>query len=361
MAQQNFGNTLTSEYQKSEPFLWFHIALLAGVPLTLIIGMLGLGVGDPVFSEWFEILVLGLPAIASPIILQWWKPLSPFSLWLFAKPLELTDESERRILAVVKDFKTVLVAIALGVVIDAIFYKIYGAAPLVADVLPLPAGLRILGVIWWSAFFLISNLLLQAGAVAIRVLLLSEADLNKLTPLPLEAISSAFTSIGKRSPQLLNFAPDAPVITKVTLEPKAKTEDKIKPKPKTEAVPEVPKSEEAIITEKAENKAGSEAPSVPAEALSIDSPEVNIPEPLESKSEDLEQQDLIITEEVTIKTEVITIPVEKTIEKSPEDLPKALDEDIVLTITETVTETISSAQIEPTIVSPETSNPGTNA
>jgi hypothetical protein len=360
MAQQNLGNFSTnapvnlpinSKYQKSEPFLWFHVTLLAAVPLTLILGMLGLGVGDPVLPEWFEITVLGLPAIALPIGLQWWKPLSPFSLWLFAKPLELTDDNERRILAVVKDFKTVLVAIALGVMIDAIFYKMYSAAPIVANSLPLPDGLRILGIIWWLGFFLISNFLIQAGAVAIRVLLLSEADLNQLMPLPLENINSTFTSLGKRSPQLLDFIPDSmpKTISEAILEPKVKDIPKVKPE-------ELP-APESVIAE-------AELPSIPEAAVRI--PKVIAPEPSpESVIENLEippknpespvtepeeinqtpNQSLpvvvVVTEEITIKTEVV---------ESPEESPKILEEELgeeIMTKPETTISVIASTWESP--------------
>jgi len=394
MAQQNLGNSLTSEYQKSEPFLWFHIALLAATPLTLIIAMLGLGVGDPVFPEWFEITVLGLPAIALPVILQWWKPLSPFSLWVFAKPLELSDESERRILAVVKDFKTVLVAIALGVLIDAIFYKIYAAAPLVAHVLPLPSGLRILGILWWLVFFLISNLLLQAGAVAIRILLLSEADLNKITPLPLEAISSAFTSIGKRSRQLLNFVPDAPSIIKVTLEPKPKVESQTPnleqltnipiPEPETppsiispEAppelievqnpiAPELPVSEtvptqEPITEIKIPEAIASPIISEIPEPVINDPPASELPISPTSLTEEPNQEapslevidsktdESLISEEVSIQTEVVT---------TEEVTPKSIVQPLVASPEAVWSEPITSPNIEPIVESP---NSETNA
>lgn len=209
MAQEELVNPQNS-YQQSELFLWFHVALLTALPLTLSVAMLGLGVGNPVLPEWLEIIVLGLPAIALPIFWQWQRPLSPFSLWLWAKPLELTTDAERRILAVVKDVKTPLVAIALGFIIDALFCKIYALAPLVEGVLPLPPALRIVGVVWWSGFFLVSNCLLQAGAVAIRVLLLSPSALDRLSPLPLDKINQGFTSFGRRSPQLLALSTPNP-------------------------------------------------------------------------------------------------------------------------------------------------------
>jgi hypothetical protein len=364
MAQQNLGNFSTpdaplnslvnSKYQKSEPFLWFHVALLAAVPLTLILGMLGLGVGDPVLPEWFEITALGLPAIALPIVLQWWKPLSPFSLWLFTKPLELTDDNERRILAVVKDFKTVLVAIALGVVIDAIFCKMYSASPIVENALPLPDGLRILGITWWIGFFLVSNFLVQAGAVAIRVLLLSEADLNQLTPLPLENINSTFTSLGMRSPQLLDFIPDSipEIISEAILEPKVKDIPKVNPK----ELPEVP---EPVI-------AATELPTVPTESPTMSEAVVSIPKVIapkpvapkpvidnleipsadpESPVNELKEPNqsppvVVLAEEITVKTEVAATEI------SPEETPKIVGEEI-MTKPETTISVIASAWESP--------------
>jgi hypothetical protein len=350
MAQQNLGNFSTndpvnslvnSKYQKSEPFLWFHVALLAAVPLTLILGMLGLGVGDPVLPEWFEITVLGLPAIALPIVLQWWKPLSPFSLWLFTKPLELTDDNERRILAVVKDFKTVLVAIALGILVDAIFYKMYSAAPIVDNALPLPDSLRILGMIWWLGFFLISNFLIQAGAVAIRVLLLSEADLNQLTPLPLENINSTFTSLGKRSPQLLDFIPDSmpEIISEAILEPKIKDIPKVKPEelPAQESfVAEVP-TELPIISEAALRITKVIAPEPVIDNLEIPSED---PESPETELEEPSAPVVFLAEEITFKTEIVATEI------SPEEPPKILGEEVMTKPQTTISE-IESAWESP--------------
>jgi hypothetical protein len=352
------NSLINSKYRKSEPFLWFHVALLAAVPLTLILGMLGLGVGDPVLPEWFEITVLGLPAIALPIGLQWWKPLSPFSLWLFAKPLELTDDNERRILAVVKDFKTVLVAIALGVVIDAIFYKMYSAAPIVANALPLPDGLRILGMIWWLGFFLISNFLIQAGAVAIRVLLLSESDLNQLTPLPLENINSTFTSLGKRSPDLLNFIPDSSpeIISEAILEPKVKDIPKVKPEelPKSEdaPAPEAPKSEPVVAEVPTElisipEPILEEIPEPVIEKILSADPESPVPESLVTEPEESSIPVQTVAEEIIIKTEVVEAEV------PPEEPPEILEAEKVIPKPETTISAIASAWESPVIPTSE--------
>lgn len=323
MTQQNLGDaSLTNlvansptnslvdlKYQKSEPFLWFHIALLAAVPLALILGMVGLGVGDPIFPEWFEISIIGLPPIALPVILQWWKPLSPFSLWLYAKPLELTDDNERRILAVVKNFKTGLIAIAIGFVTDAIFCQMYTDAPLVAGVLPFPAGLRILGIIWSLVFFAIGNLLLQAGAVAIRVLLLSEADLDKLTPLPLENIK-AFTSIGKRSPKLLDFKTDSPKNLANTQPSKPSKVEKVS---QMEVSVEIARTSEIPRTQ-------TELPEAPENIESANSDiDLEAPEPYISDAQILSeiksQIESEVSELIANKTEVTELP-EVSVEES---------------------------------------------
>ena len=70
----------------NNPFIWGNIALLAVVPWLLALSMAGLAVGDPVFPEWFEIFLLGFPAIALVAWVQWQQPISPFSLWFVAKP-----------------------------------------------------------------------------------------------------------------------------------------------------------------------------------------------------------------------------------------------------------------------------------
>ena len=79
-------------------FVWGNIVLMALIPWLLIQSMAGLAVGDPIFPDWFEISLLGLPAIALVTWLQWIQPISPFSLWLIAKPSEKLTEQERRAL-----------------------------------------------------------------------------------------------------------------------------------------------------------------------------------------------------------------------------------------------------------------------
>ena len=194
----------------NHPFIWGNIALLAGVPWLLALSMAGLAVGDPVFPAWFEIFLLGFPAIALVAWVQWQQPISPFSLWFVAKPSEGLSESERQILTLVKQqrngwYVTGWIAAVVAISMSAIFCKLYIAAPLAQVIAPFPANLRLFGVIWAEIFFLLSNILAQAGISALRIKLTADSDLKGLQPFAIEKIKNSFTTIGWRSPQLLKF------------------------------------------------------------------------------------------------------------------------------------------------------------
>ncbi len=212
MSPQNQSYSLLNQtYQVKEPFLWVHIALLAAVPFTMVLCMMGLAVGDPILPGWLEMLILGLPPIALPIWLQWSKPFSPFSLWVVAKPADRLSENQRRMLTTLKSITTTWIAVVAGVFLYVIFRQIYLAAPLAADIAPFPPLLRVLGIIWALVFLLVSSLLWQAGVSAARLLLTRTSQLNSISPYPVEQINADFLVLGKRSPQLLDleFAPEA--------------------------------------------------------------------------------------------------------------------------------------------------------
>ena len=206
-------NSHTNPINKSldeHPFIWGNIALLAGVPWLLALSMSGLAVGAPVFPAWFEIFLLGLPAIALVTWVQWQQPISPFSLWFVAKPIESLSDRDRQILTFVKQnqngwYVTGWMAIALSIVMSAIFCKIYIAAPLAQAIAPFPSGLRLFGIVWAEIFFVLSNVLLQAGISALRIKLTPESELSGLQPFAVEKIKNSFTNVGWRSPQILKF------------------------------------------------------------------------------------------------------------------------------------------------------------
>jgi hypothetical protein len=198
----------------NHPFIWGNIAFLVGVPWLLALSMAGLAVGDPVFPTWLEISLLGFPAIAAVVWLQWQQPFSPFSLWFLVKPSESLSEDERRVLTLVKQqrngwYVTGWLVIAVAFVMSAIFCKLYIAAPLAQVIAPFPAGLRLFGIIWAEICFLLSNVLLQSGVSALRIKLTAESEITSLQPFAIEKIRNNFTNIGWQVPQLLKFFEEA--------------------------------------------------------------------------------------------------------------------------------------------------------
>jgi hypothetical protein len=207
----------TPASDRNNPFIWGHIALLMGVPYLLTLSMAGLAVGDPIFPAWFEIFVLGFPAIALTTWVQWQQPFYPFGLWFVTKPSERLSDRDRRFLTLIKQHRngwyvTGWIAIAVAVLMSVIFSKMYLSAPLAQAIAPFPAGLRFLGILWAEFFFLLSNVLLQAGISALRLQLTADYDLTGLQPYAIAKIKNSFTNIGWRSRQLLKFFEDDQII-----------------------------------------------------------------------------------------------------------------------------------------------------
>jgi hypothetical protein len=279
------GNTSISNH----PFIWGNIAFLAGVPWLLALSMAGLAVGDPVFPTWLEIFLLGFPAIAAVVWLQWQQPFSPFSLWFLVKPSERLSEDERRVLTLVKQqrngwYVTGWVAIAVAFVISAIFCKLYIAAPLAQAIAPFPEGLRLFGIIWAEICFLLSNVLLQSGVSALRIKLTAESEITSLQPFAIEKIKNNFTNIGWQAPQLLKFFEEAPISETV--------EEKDAPQESTSEQPQdvLEESQDAEISNE--------------EAVTESSPEVI--EVVESVDENFEVNNFtekVVSEEIEITTE----------------------------------------------------------
>ncbi len=221
----------SSNASTQNPFVWGNIALVAAVPWLLIESMAGLAVGDPVFPAWFEIFLLGLPAIGIVAWQQWQQPIYPFSLWFVVKPQSHLCDRELRMLALVKQpsngwYVTGWMAVSVAILMLFLFSKIYSAAPLAEAIAPFPSGLRLLGIVWAEAFLVASNILLQSGFAALRIQLTAETELDSLQPISVEKIKNKFTIIGWRSPQILKFFENLENHSDIRLQPEiSKPED----------------------------------------------------------------------------------------------------------------------------------------
>jgi hypothetical protein len=260
-------------------FIWGNIVLMIGIPWLLTLSMAGLAVGDSIFPDWFEISLLGLPAIALVTWLQWIQPISPFSLWFIAKPVESLSEPERRALTLISQqrngwYVTGWIAIAVAIFMSAVFCKIYAASALSQVIAPFPDELRFFGVLWAEIFFLLSNFLLQSGVSALRVKLTADSQLGSLTPFASEKIKDSFTHIGWRSPQFLTGDPtgdktddqvDSPLdsiipetLTEVVTAPVEEQELEVNDLVENEVIDQLLEQEELEVSDVAENLEESE-------------------------------------------------------------------------------------------------------
>ncbi len=185
---------------KLNPFLYFHLVLMAIAPWLLVMTMAGLAVGDPLLPTWLEILLLGLPAIALPTWWQWQQPFSPFSLWLAAKPKESLSDRDRKMLALLKQktngwYVTGWMAIAVAVVMGIVFSKLYDLAPLAQAIAPFADGWRFFGVIYAEVCLFLSSIVLQSGISALRLYLVTEPELDMVQPIAIDQIKNSFTSL----------------------------------------------------------------------------------------------------------------------------------------------------------------------
>jgi hypothetical protein len=202
MLPTNFSLT----HQRRDPFLWFHVAAIAAVPLTLVLSMLGLAVGDPVFPGWLEIFLLGLPPIALSVWLQYSQPIFPYSLWVMHRPADKLADNQLKVLSLQKSYVTGWVAIVVGVFLYVVFRQLYISAPLAAGMTFLPSALRLVGVLWAVVFFAISALLLQVGVAAARILIMPVTEFMAAEPFDPANVGRGFFVIGQRSPKLFESA-----------------------------------------------------------------------------------------------------------------------------------------------------------
>ncbi len=227
--------------QTKELFLWAHLALLALLPLALVLTMAGLAVGDPLFPGWLEMPVLGVPIIAYVAWQQANRPIYPFSLGFVHRSVHHLSSLQRQILSIVKRPATGWIAAVTGVFLYVVFRQLYQTAPLAEKIAPFPDSLRFLGIVWALVFFLFANVIAQVGMVALRILVLPTQEFKEeYNP---DQIKQDFTVLGVSQPHLWQFdlestkADDRVVETKEGDAPPSVTTTEVKTEARSEATP----------------------------------------------------------------------------------------------------------------------------
>jgi hypothetical protein len=146
-----------------------------------------------------------LPPIALGVAVQWQRPLYPFSLWVVSlAPQSLSEEKLRWLTALRQAASGWNVSgwlgVLTGMVLFTVFRQLYWAAPLAADLSPLPGALRLLGVLWAVLCFMALNLVVHMALTAARLQWLSPGA--SLAPYAADKVAQDFLILGRRSPKL---------------------------------------------------------------------------------------------------------------------------------------------------------------
>ncbi|MFW6357698.1 MAG: low-complexity tail membrane protein [Chroococcales cyanobacterium] len=200
----------------SEPYLWIHLAGLAGLPLLLEIVWLGLAAGNP-WLPWLEFLLIAAVGIIPVLWIQWTRPFDIFSvLFVSLKPERLTEQ-QRRMLSVLKTPLPKIFSAIAATFLLILLWQLYQLAPVVAIATPL--RWHFLGILLAMGAFLASNIFLQVPMSALAVLLTSEEKLAATEPYPVEKISQDFTVAGLRVEKILpDIVPEMRPVSEQTTE-----------------------------------------------------------------------------------------------------------------------------------------------
>ena len=288
--------------QTKELFLWAHLALLALLPLALVLTMAGLAVGDPLFPGWLEMPVLGVPIIAYVAWQQANRPIYPFSLGFVHRSVHHLSSLQRQILSIVKRPATGWIATVTGVFLYVVFRQLYQTAPLAEKIAPFPDSLRFLGIVWALVFFLFANVIAQVGMVALRILVLPTQEFKEeYNP---DQIKQDFTVLGVSQPHLWQFdlestqTNDRVVETKEGDAPPSVTTPEVKTDDRSEATPA---EQTPTSTEREEGEA---SPSLSTTtAVKTDDRSVSTPAQQTSTSSLTEAQQVDTPPSVSITTE----------------------------------------------------------
>jgi hypothetical protein len=187
----------------SEPFLWIHLSGLATLPIWLEICWLGLAIGDPVLPVWLEFALVAAIGVLPVLWMQLNRPFLIFAILGVAQKPEQLDEQQRKILSLIHSPWNRLLAVIAAVFWVGVLWQLYRLAPVAANVVPLPPGLRLLGLLIAGLAFLASNLFLQVPVSVARVFVTSETEFAATKPYALERIRQDFTIVGLQVNQIL--------------------------------------------------------------------------------------------------------------------------------------------------------------
>jgi len=283
---------------RQDPYLWWHLAGAATLPLWLGGCLAGLAVGDPVINVWVEQGLLIALGITLPLGLQWLRPIYLFRVGPLAlSPAGLTD-TQVRSLSLQRRWPQKAAALLTAIVLSSILIRLYRVAPIAAAATPFASLGRTSGWLLCAGCFALPNWLGQTAISALGLLLARERTLEQTQPDTSTAIaqhfSGLFIQVGQVFPRqwLQENAPlaateDMPTPTEsVATEIPQDSADEVPIEAKTELEAEQLKTTDPIQPEAEQTMLPAEAEITPMEPAETE------PQPAEPAQESIDTADV---------------------------------------------------------------------
>ena len=179
---------------RTDPFLWFHLAALAAVPLGLEGCLVGLAVGDPLLPGSLDCLLVGVLGAVPLLALQWFRPIYPFSMPLVSlRPASLSPR-QLKILTIAQSLGAKIAALAAAIAGLALLQLVYQWAPIATEVTRgfLATNSRLAGLGIAIAAFFFTNLWLQMSLGSALVLITPGGMVKRTEGFPGDRINQTF-------------------------------------------------------------------------------------------------------------------------------------------------------------------------
>jgi hypothetical protein len=180
---------------RPDPYLWWHFAGVATLPLWLDGCLAGLAVGDPAISVGVELGLLILLGTTPLLGLQWFRPLYLFRVGPLALSTEALTAAQTRLLTLQRSWLQKGVALCTALGLAAILIVLYRMAPVAAAATPFASIGRTSGWLLCAACFLLANWFGQTAMSALGLLLARDRTLERTQPYELTKITHDFVGV----------------------------------------------------------------------------------------------------------------------------------------------------------------------
>ncbi|MGD1906981.1 MAG: low-complexity tail membrane protein [Leptolyngbyaceae cyanobacterium] len=180
---------------RQDPYLWWHLAGAATLPLWLDGCLAGLAVGDPVINVWLEQGLLIALGITLPLGLQWRRPIYLFRVGPLALSAEALTENQVRWLSLQRGWPQKVIALLTAIALSSVLVVLYGVSPIAAATTPFASLGRTPGWLICAGCFAIANWFGQTAISALGLFLAKARTLEHTQPYDRTKISQDFSGM----------------------------------------------------------------------------------------------------------------------------------------------------------------------